>query len=231
MIYYGFLVVSNCLIQICHATKTQIHSMRYLLTFILLFNLVFLCHGQGYKKGSKVEVNVRAYWYKATVLDQKEDLFYVNYDGYSAAENQWVHKSQVRGLAPNGEAVTITCNYTPPPGNFTNSSPASDALFKREIYDYYARTVNGTLSRPTRIGIVFTTYSRGATYKNTVTNVPGQGATRKHEGAPVNAIIYTAATTYFVCEDYPSGVTQKQVNANFSFFINKDGEWTCSKDN
>jgi len=185
----------------------------------------------GSAKGKRVEVNDRAFWYKATVLEQKGDLYKVHFDGYESSDDKWVHKSYTRDLNENDESVTVTCSFTPPPGEFTDSSPASDALFKREIYDWYARLVNGSLTRPIRIGIVFTLFSRDEAYKNTVMNMPGRGATRRHEGAPVNATIYPVKTTFFICEDYNGSVTQKQVNSDFSFYISKDGEWTCSKDN
>jgi hypothetical protein len=155
----------------------------------------------------------------------------VHFDGYGSSDDKWVHRSYIRDLDENREAVSVTCSFTPPPGNFNGSSPASDALFQREIYDWYNRLVNGSLSRPTRIGIVFTSFNRNAAYKNTVVNIPGRGATRRHEGAPVNATIYPVKATFFVCEDYNGSVSQKQVNSDFSFFISKDGEWTCSKDN
>ncbi|OYU94107.1 MAG: hypothetical protein CFE21_17530 [Bacteroidetes bacterium B1(2017)] len=182
-------------------------------------------------KGKRIEVNDRAYWYKATVLEQKGDLYKVHFDGYSSVEDKWVHRSYTRDLGENGEAVTVTCSFAPPSGNFTNASPASDALFKREVYDWYNRLVNGSLSRPIRVGVVFTSFERGTAYKNTVQNLAGRGATRKHEGAPVNATIYPVKMIFHVCEDYNGTISQKQVNSDFSFFINKDGEWTCSKDN
>ncbi|QJX45465.1 hypothetical protein HMJ29_00340 [Hymenobacter taeanensis] len=179
----------------------------------------------------RVEVNESGHWYKATVLEQKGDLSRVHFDGYGSADDKWVHRSYIRSLTENGSAVTVNCSFTPPPGTFTNSSPASDALFKKEVYDWYNRLANGTLTRPSRIGVVFTYFSRGAAYQNTVTNVPGRGATRKHDGAPANATIYPVKMTFHVCEDYNGTISQKQVNSDFSFFIDRDGAWTCSKDN
>lgn len=179
----------------------------------------------------RVEVNETGHWYKATVLEQKGDTYKVHFDGYGSADDKWVHRSYIRNLTDKGGAVTVTCSFTPPPGTFTNSSPASDALFKREVYDWYNRLANGTLTRPSRIGVVFTYFSRGAAYKNTVTNVPGRGATRKHDGAPANTTIYPVKMTFHVCEDYNGTISQKQVNSDFSFFVDRDGAWTCSKDN
>lgn len=180
--------------------------------------------------GKRVEVNDRAYWYKATIIETKGDLYKVHFDGYSAADDKWVSRAYMRDLDVNENAITVSCSFAPPPGNFSNTSPASDGLFKKEVYDWYNRTVNGTLTRPTRIGVVFTSFERQQAYKNTVTVVPGRGAIRRHEGAPANTTIYPVKMTYHVCEDYNGEISQKQVNTTFSFFINKDGEWTCSKD-
>ena len=55
-------------------------------------------------------------------------------------------------------------------------------------------------------------------------------ANRKHNGAPTNALIYTAKTNYIVCERYASGDFQKQAWTSFSLFKNGSGEWTCTKD-
>ena len=207
--------------------------MKSILTFSLFLTLSFCVFAQNaLKVGQRVEVNVSAHWYKSTILAVNGDKYRVHYDGYPSSDDQCVHFTQIRRLAGDGNAVKVNCDFIPPPGNFSSSSPASDALFKRKLYDYYNLTVNSTLSRPVAIGITFNSFTRGIPFKNTVVNVPGRGATRRHSGAPVNTTIYPVRASYFVCEKYKDGsVTQKEVNADFSFFISKDGEWTSSKDN
>ncbi|MFD2720746.1 hypothetical protein ACFST9_18640 [Hymenobacter monticola] len=181
--------------------------------------------------GKRVEVNDGGHWYKATILEQKGDLSKVHYDGYGSADDKWVHRSYIRDLDKSGAATTVACAFGPPPGTFSAASAPSDALFKREVYDWYSQLATGTSGRPNRVGLVFTYFSRGTAYKNTAANVPGRGATRRHSGAPANTTIYPVKMTYYVCEDYKGQVAQKQVNSDFSFFINQAGEWTCSKDN
>jgi hypothetical protein len=181
------------------------------------------------KVGKRVEVLGSGFWYKATVLEQKGDLYLVHYDRSGDAD-EWRNKSYIRDLDKNDQPITVSCSFSPPAGQFKNSSPASDDLFKKELYDYYNRSVTGTISSPTRIGIIFTSFQREAPYQNTVEILPGRGAKRKHDGAPVNATIYPVKTTFFLCEEYGSGITQKQVNSNFSFFKDKYGEWTCYED-
>jgi hypothetical protein len=207
--------------------------MKSISAFLLFLILSASVYSQTtLKVGQRVEVNVSAHWYKSTILGIEGDKYRVHYDGYSSADDQWVHFTQIRRLAGDGNAVKVNCDFNPPAGIFSNNSPASDALFKRKLYDYYNLSVNGTLSRPVAIGITFNSFTRGTAFRNTVANVPGRGATRRHSGAPVNTTIYPVRASYMVCEKYKDGsVSQKEVNADFSFFISKDGEWTSSKDN
>lgn len=204
--------------------------------FRLLFLLLFCCIGsnlkaQIFKQGQRVEVNYNGHWYKSTILQVNGNKYKVHYEGYPASDDAWLLASYIRTLGEDGKPVAVTCNFEAPPGNFTNSTPASLALFKRELYDWYQQNVTGGLSSPKAIGIVFKTFTLGQSYINTVGNVAGRGAMRRHSGAPVNTTIYPVKTRYFVCENYNSGVSQKEINADFSFFKNKEGEWTCSKDN
>lgn len=181
--------------------------------------------------GQRVEVNYNGHWYKSTIVQINGDKYKVHYDGYPSSDDSWVTASYVRMLAADGKPETVPCNFTVPAGNYTNKSSASEGLFKKELYNWYKLTVTGGVSSPVAIGIVYKSFVMQPAYKNTVSNIPGRGAVRRHAGAPVNAAIYVVRATYFVCEQYNSGVSQKQVTADFSFFINKEGGWTCSKDN
>lgn len=206
--------------------KSIIISLLFLVISISVFSQNAL------KVGQRVEVNVSAHWYKSTILAVDGDKYRVHYDGYPSSDDQWVHFTQIRRLAAAGNVAKLTCNFNPPGGSFSNNSPASEGLFKRELYDYYNLTVNGTSGRPVAIGISFNSFIQSASFKNTVTNVPGRGAMRRHSGAPVNAVVYPVRASFILCEKYKDGsVSQREINADFSFFISKDGEWTSSKDN
>lgn len=205
-------------------------SILISLLFIVVFTSVF--SQNALKVGQRVEVNVSAHWYKSTILAVNGDKYRVHYDGYPSSDDQWVHFTQIRRLAADGNVAKVTCNFNPPAGSFSANSPASESLFKRKLYDYHNIVVNGTAGRPVAIGITFNSFTHGTAFKNTVTNVPGRGAMRRHSGAPVNTMIYPVRASYILCEKYKDGsVSQREINADFSFFVSKDGEWTSSKDN
>lgn len=50
------------------------------------------------KKAEVVQVDVEWHgtWYPAKVLEQKDGKFYIKYDGYSDASNEWVGKERIR---------------------------------------------------------------------------------------------------------------------------------------
>jgi hypothetical protein len=190
----------------------------------------FNTRGQDLRTGQQVEVNYNGHWYKSTILQVNGDKYKVHYDGYPSSDDTWVLRSFIRVLNTDGEPEKVNCDFNAPAGSYTKSSGPTEKLFKKELYDWYRATATGEASSPSAIGISYKSFIMKPAYKNTVSNVPGRGAVRRHSGAPVNAMVYMVHATYFVCEQYNSGVAQKQVTADFSFFINAVGEWTCSKD-
>jgi hypothetical protein len=154
----------------------------------------------------------------ATARDDDDDD-----DGEGAA-------APVKGDAPApapGKGAEGGCSFGPPPGTYTNQSPASEGLFRREIYDRYEWSVNGTITAPLRVGLNFLSLQVAKPYTNTVSIVPGRGAQRKNDAAPVNAAIYRVAAKYVVCEEYRSGVTRKLVEDKWECFVSRDKEWVC----
>ena len=119
------------------------------------------------------------------------------------------------------------CSYEPPGPPVTNADKFSQQLFKRKLYDHYNMFANGTLSAPLKVGLTFLSYKVGTPYKNTVSNVPGYGAKRKHDGAPPYITIYPLHSVHIVCEQYNSGVDSRKVESTYDCFISRDGEWTC----
>ncbi|MEO6948862.1 MAG: agenet domain-containing protein [Ginsengibacter sp.] len=204
--------------------------IKYL--FILIaFTLTISANGQQLKIGGKVEVRNSGVWYKATILKTDGDRYRVHFEGYPSSDDVWILRSYIRIVDATGEPTKVTCSFNPPGGNYSNASKPSEALFKKEIYDWYHARVNtASISAPTAIGVQFTSFDIQPAYKNIIIVDAAKRANRKHNGAPVNTLIYTAKTNYIVCERYSSGDSQTQVWAIFSFFKNTFGEWTCSKD-
>lgn len=198
---------------------------------LLIITFAISIQAQDLKVGQKVEVRTSGFWYKSTILAIDGDRYKVHYEGYPSSDDIWILRSYIRIINEAGEPIKVTCSFTPPSGTFTNSSKASEALFKKEIYDWYQASVNNaSISAPKAIGVVFSSFTMGAAYKNVVVVDASGRANRKHNGAPANTLIYPAKTNYTICERYNSGDDQKQVFAIFSFYKNSSGEWTCSKD-
>jgi hypothetical protein len=182
-----------------------------------------------WKVGDKLEVNDRAFWYPAEIIAIQGGKYKVHFEGYPSSDDQWVDESRMRPVG--GHRITAECNYEPPGPPVASQSRFSEALAKRKIYDEYNWKANGTIQAPLKVGVVFLSFQMAAPYKNTVANVPGYGAQRRHGGAPVGATIYSLKTKLMVCEEYPDGATRRLVEGSRACFIDKDGSWTCPSEN
>ncbi len=131
---------------------------------------------------------------------------------------------------PGGRAAS-TCTWSPPGPAVSARNAFSPALARRKIYDHYARRANGTGSAPLRVGVVFQAYTPGGSYRNTVLNVPGQGAQRRHAGAPVNATVHVFRSRHVVCDQYRDGVTRRMVEGTHACYVSRDDEWVCASEN
>ena len=183
----------------------------------------------GWKVGDRLEVNDRAFWYPAQIVAVKGGRYKVHFDGYPSSDDQWVDRPRMRPVG--GHKVAEVCSFEPPGPAVTGRTRFSEALAKRKIYDEYNWKANGTLSAPLKVGVVFLSVQMGSTYRNTVGNVPGYGAQRRHGGAPAGAPIHPLKTKIMVCEQYRDGVTRRLVEGSRACFIDKDGSWTCSSEN
>ncbi|HEX8395338.1 MAG TPA: hypothetical protein VF665_23515 [Longimicrobium sp.] len=132
---------------------------------------------------------------------------------------------------PRGPAASM-CTWTAPGPAVTARTAFSQALARRRIFDHYAARANGSGSAPQRVGVVFLGYTPGASYRNTVQNVPGQGAQRRHAGAPVNATVHTFRSRHMVCEQYRDGtVARRVVEGTHACYVSRDDEWVCASEN
>lgn len=220
---------------------------KYLRLLFLLFvisgGININSYAQKYKVGQRVELNVdgKGVWYNGFI---KEVDFSPNYSGsylvhldkgvdtYGGGKEFAVTSAYFNLMRPEGSNAGTTpssCYFAPPPGTFTNKSPASVALFKRIVYDKRMMFVNGTIGRPVRIAISFISFETAKPYKNTVSLVPGRGAQRINDAAPVNAIVYPATIKYILCEDYNPGIQRKMIETIHEFYIDRFGKWTSSE--
>lgn len=181
-----------------------------------------------WKVGDRLEVNDRGFWYPAQILAVQSGKYKVHYDGYPSSDDAWVNPSLMRPIG--GVEVSAGCSFDPPGHAVTAQSRFSEALAKRKIFDEYGQKVNGTLSAPSRVGVVFLSFEIGAPYKNTVANVPGYGAQRRHAGAAAGATIYPFKSKRMICEQYRDGVTRRLVEGTSACFV-REGSWTCPSEN
>jgi hypothetical protein len=182
-----------------------------------------------WKVGDRLEVNDRAFWYPSQIVAAEGGKYKVHFDGYPSSDDKWVDASRMRAVG--GLKVQAACTYQAPGPAVTGQSSFSEALAKRNIYDAYNWKANGTLSAPQKVGVTFLSFQMGSPYKNTVANVPGYGAQRKHAGAPAGATIYTFKSKHMVCEQYRDGEKRRLVEGTHACFVDKDGSWTCPSEN
>jgi len=181
-----------------------------------------------WRVGDRLEVYHRSYWYPSRIVAIEGTRYRIHYEGYGSQDDEWVDASRMR---PIGGHVAPACTYGPPGPAVGGQSTFSAALARRKIYDSYSLAANGTGSAPGRVGVTFMEFALGGTYQNTVHNVPGQGAQRRHAGAPAGATIHTLRSKHMVCDQYAGGEERRIVEGTFGCFRNRDGEWTCASEN
>jgi len=181
-----------------------------------------------FKVGDKVEVNSRAFWYPSQIIAINGDKYRVHYDGYPSSDDEWVDSYRVRPVG--GFRGGENCQYSFA-GDVSPSAPFSEQLFKKKIWQrYHYKSIAGgstAPSAPADIGVSFQTFQLGTSFTNTVSNVPGIGATRISNGAPVNATLYPVKAKFIVCEKFPSGIRRSLHDEEVVLFKDKNGQWTC----
>jgi hypothetical protein len=119
------------------------------------------------------------------------------------------------------------CPFNEPPGKVTKTSPASAALFKRVIFERAAAKINpDSISAPKRVGLTFLEFEMGTPYKNTLTS-SRFGDKRRHDGAPVGAMIYPIKTKEMQCDLHGEQIRRSVEEVSRNCFKNRDGEWIC----
>ena len=133
---------------------------------------------------------------------------------------------------PGGKASAAApqlegCPLVEPPGSVTKTSTASAQLFKRVIYERAAARVNpASISAPKKVGLTFLDFKMGSPYKNTLTS-SRFGDKRRHDGAPVGAMIYPLKATEMQCDLHGESIRRTVEEVERNCFKNRSGEWTC----
>jgi hypothetical protein len=126
--------------------------------------------------------------------------------------------------APAGGA----CPKSPYGGPVPGARAASPALFQQKITDSITMGAYGNFW----YGVKLTNFSVGAPIRNTVGTLPGGGASRVNNGAPVNATMYPVSTTMSVCDGAPSGSSSWRTSSKkYLCFVSASSEWTCAASN
>jgi hypothetical protein len=216
--------------------------LHYILLFILVLGVSLKTTAQKYKIGERVELNIDAkgIWYKGFVKDAQGFQYNNGYylvrldnaiDATGSIEFTVGTSSYnlMRAEGTKGSSPAYNCSFGPPPGTFDKSSPASIALFKRIVYNKRSNAATGAGGNPNSIGLSFLSFNLAISYKNTVSIKPGRGAVRLNEYAPANATIYPATVKFIVCEDNNPGVSRKEIETKYEFFVDRFGEWNASQ--
>lgn len=116
--------------------------------------------------------------------------------------------------------TTGECSFNEPAGAVTKNAKASEALFKRVIFEQYRDKSNGR-----KVGLTYQTFQLGRSYVNRLTN---NGLL--HDGAPQGATIYTVKTKFAFCDRYTDSTIRWGYNAQYSCFKDKSGDWVCPSD-
>jgi hypothetical protein len=131
--------------------------------------------------------------------------------------------------APNGSAAPVApaCTFDAPAGPVGRTSPASEKVFERVIYDWFAQSAQAGVTNPLKVGVAFQQFQMGQPYTNRVVNDPALGAQRTHDGAPVGAAIYPVTAKLVACSAYRDSIEREVRQQTFSCFKDRSGVWTC----
>jgi sRNA-binding protein len=179
-----------------------------------------------WKVGDKLEVNQRAFWYPAKIIEVKGGKYKIRYDAYD--EEEWVDDSRMRPIG--GHQIAAACEYDLP-GDVSRTARPSEQLFKKKIWQRYSfaskKGGSPSVSAADDIGIAFVSFQMRNAFTNTVSVVPGTGATRRNNGAPPNATIYPIKTKFVICEKYGEKLDRYLHDDEMHCFKDKHGEWLC----
>ncbi len=130
--------------------------------------------------------------------------------------------------APAAAPVGGACPRSPYGGPVPGTRAASAALFQQKITDSITMGAYGNYW----YGVRLTNFTVGAPIRNGVGTLPGGGASRVNNGAPVGATMYPVSTTMSVCDGAPAGSSAwRTSDKKYLCFVSASKEWTCAASN
>ncbi len=194
---------------------------------------VELSSNGGYEKVAEVKVN--GVWKKAKVKEEKTVYLYkVQVEG--SLEDEWIPHAQIRNLdsvKSSDEQITASprwnnniagCSFVPMP-SFSMQSTFSNRIVKRMIYDKQVEAAGKGI----KVGINFIRLMNKEAFVNEI-KITKEETLIKYPSAPPGAMIFPIITQYKVCEQIQGKIRSRTEEAQYSFFRNKDGVWSCIKD-
>lgn len=131
-------------------------------------------------------------------------------------------------MAQSAATAGGACPRSPYGGPVPGTRAAGPALFQQKITDSITMAAYG----PYWYGVRLSNFSVGAPIRNGVGTLPGGGASRVNNGAPVGATMYPVSTTMSVCEGAPAGSSAwRTSNKKYLCFVSASNEWTCGASN
>ena len=201
----------------------------------------FTVMGVGYSTSKGQVEHVEVYGVSNDKINTIESViaYQLNDDGtYTGPAREKTRPTITRPVTPpdpkpgsnNNINQSGECSFVAIPPPQANTA-FSEALVKSALYERYSSEPNsGGLSSPLAVGISFVNIRLMDSYKNTVTVVPGRGAQRKHDGAPVNATVYRFHAIYIVCRKYNNTTRRTKYESDNVMFKASNGNWQSGVD-
>lgn len=186
-----------------------------------------------YEKVAEVKVN--GVWRKAKVKEEKTVCLYkVQVEG--SAEEEWIPNTQMRNLdsvatsevkkpsQPKWNTNNVGCSFVPMP-SFSMQSSFSNRIIRRMIYDKQVEVT----AKGTKVGVSFLRLMNKEAFINEI-KITEVETFIKYPAAPPGAMIFPVIAQYKVCEQIQGKIRSKTEQAQYSFFRNKEGVWSCIRD-
>ncbi len=183
---------------------------------------------KSWKVGDRLEVESRAVWYTAEIVEISGDKYKIHYEGYPMSDDEWVDASRMRPIG--GLEIEVECVYKLP-GSTNRTARPSAELFKKLLFERH-RFLPRKEGRPARrtprkIAIGFVTFKIDVAYKNMLVPIEGRGMRPSKTNAPLGVTIYPLRTQYVICDEYRGQSSRMLHTEQLICYKDRQGEWAC----